>query len=102
MTLPAPAQPSRLITEPEDGRAPFLDAIKSARTSITLTTYQISDGQIVYALKEAQQRGVKVRLQYNYYSFANYTADPNELGVISSEKQVLDSLQKVFDQDWAR
>ena len=74
---PVKARPSRLIVEPDDGRAPFLDAIKSASTSITLTTYQLSDPQIVSALKEARQRGVKVRFQYNYYSFADYTTDPN-------------------------
>lgn len=78
---PAPARPARLIVEPDEGRAPFLDAIRSARTSITLTTYQLSDGQLVGALQEARQRGVKVRLQYNYYSFADYTADPNAWAV---------------------
>lgn len=41
-----------------------------------------------------------------YIGSGNFSAvsfDRNrELGVISSETQVLDPLQKVFDQDWAR
>lgn len=78
---PVPARPSRLIVEPDEGRAPFLDAINSARTSITLTTYQLSDPQIVAAIQQARQRGVKVRFQYNYYSFADYTTDPNAWAV---------------------
>lgn len=68
----------KLLTEPDDGRAPLLDAINNARSSVDLSIYELADGQIVGALQKAQQRGVKVRVLYNYYSFQHYSFNPNQ------------------------
>jgi len=58
-----------LIVQPDDGRAPVLNALKAAKTSIDLTIYEISDPQIMSALQAARARGVAVRVLYNWYSF---------------------------------
>lgn len=67
-----------LIAEPDDGRAPVLDLINSAQRSIDVTIYTISDSQIVNALVAAEQRGVAVRVIYNYNSFAKRHIYPND------------------------
>ncbi len=67
-----------LITEPDDGRSPVLDLINGAQRSIDVTIYTISDSQVVDALVAAAQRGVAVRVIYNYNSFANRHIYPND------------------------
>lgn len=59
-----------LIVQPDDGRTAVLNALDSAKTSIDLTIYEISDPQIMSALESAQKRGVTVRVIYNWYSFS--------------------------------
>ncbi len=66
-----------LLTEPESGRADILQLLDSAQDSITLTIYEIDDSQILSSLIGAAQRGVKVRVIYNYYSFEHFGHDPN-------------------------
>ncbi|HXX99375.1 MAG TPA: phospholipase D-like domain-containing protein, partial [Candidatus Limnocylindrales bacterium] len=62
--------PSRtLIVEPDDGRTLVLNALNAAKKSIELTIYELSDPQILAALKAAQKRKVAVRVLYNWYSF---------------------------------
>jgi len=58
-----------LIVEPDDGRALVLDTLHAARKSIDLTIYELSDSEILSALKAAQGRKVAVRVLYNWYSF---------------------------------
>ncbi len=67
----APAD-HELIVQPDDGRAALLDAIGSATGYIHLAIYEIDDPQITAALVAADQRGVRVRILYNYHSFARY------------------------------
>lgn len=43
---PAPALP-RLVIQPDDGRAPILEAIAGAKNNIRLTIYEITDLQSV-------------------------------------------------------
>jgi cardiolipin synthase len=58
-----PSQGSHtLFLEPDDGVAPVLNAIVSARTSLEMKMYLLSDREIIDALKAAQARGVKVRV----------------------------------------
>lgn len=54
--------PARLFIEPDDGRAPIIEAIRAARGSIDLACYLFSDGQIIDELIKAQERGVRVRV----------------------------------------
>jgi cardiolipin synthase A/B len=51
-----------LFVEPDDGRAPVLDEINGARRSITLEIYLLSDREIIDALKNANTRGIDVRV----------------------------------------
>ncbi len=67
-----------LIAEPDDGRSPVLDLINGAQRSIDVTIYTISDSQVVDALVAAAQRGVAVRVIYNYNSFAHKHIYPND------------------------
>ncbi|HXW92775.1 MAG TPA: phospholipase D-like domain-containing protein [Terriglobales bacterium] len=64
------ATPSHtLIVEPDDGRTLLLNALQAASKSIELTIYELSDPEIMSALKAAQSRKVAVRVLYNWYSF---------------------------------
>ncbi len=51
-----------LVVQPEDGRAPILDAFNNAQTSIDLMIYLLSDREAITALKNAVFRGVAVRV----------------------------------------
>jgi phosphatidylserine/phosphatidylglycerophosphate/cardiolipin synthase-like enzyme len=67
-----------LLVEPDDGRAALLSTIAGARDNITLTIYELNDPAIVSALKEAEGRGVAVRVIYNNQSFASmHEKNPN-------------------------
>jgi cardiolipin synthase A/B len=59
-----------LIVQPDDGRTLVLNALNAAKKSIDLTIYEISDPQIMSALKTAKARGAAVRVIYNWYSFS--------------------------------
>lgn len=51
-----------LVVQPDDGRAPVLDAFNNAQTSIDLMIYLLSDRDVITALKNAVLRGVAVRV----------------------------------------
>ncbi len=51
-----------VFVEPDNGRDPILDEIAAASHSIRLQVYLLSDQVIINALKEADQRGVDVRV----------------------------------------
>ncbi|MER3436185.1 MAG: hypothetical protein C4346_00290 [Chloroflexota bacterium] len=51
-----------VFVEPDDGRAPILDEIQAATRSIRLQVYLLSDQEIINALKQADRRGVDVRV----------------------------------------
>ncbi|MDD2773729.1 MAG: phospholipase D-like domain-containing protein [Elusimicrobiales bacterium] len=86
-TVPAPVMRSAkaasaisapaLVVEPDSGREPVLALINSAKSSIDITIYQISDTQIVNALLAKKREGVEIRVLYNFYSFQKYGKDPN-------------------------
>jgi phosphatidylserine/phosphatidylglycerophosphate/cardiolipin synthase-like enzyme len=63
-SLVATLQPGAtgLFVEPDDGRAPVLNEINGARQSITLEIYLLSDREIIDALKNANDRGIDVRV----------------------------------------
>lgn len=66
-----------LLTEPDSGKGQILSLINGAQSSIDLAIYEIEDPEIVSALTTAAQRGVNVRVLFNYYSFLHYGHDPN-------------------------
>jgi cardiolipin synthase A/B len=65
-----PALPvTGVFIEPGDGRAPLLDEIQSARRSIDLEVYIVTDDVVLQALEEAQRRGVEVRVILEEHPF---------------------------------
>jgi phosphatidylserine/phosphatidylglycerophosphate/cardiolipin synthase-like enzyme len=68
-----------LVTEPGPGDQPFLEAVQSARSSVDLVMYELSDPTFEQALLNAARRGVQVHVLLNdgYYgsgSSANQAA----------------------------
>jgi cardiolipin synthase len=57
-----PAAPYQLIQEPDDGYEPILNLIRSARHSVQMTMYQLSDPDAVDALVDARRRGLDVKV----------------------------------------
>lgn len=53
---------TRLITEPNEGDTPFINAITHAKQKIDLVMYGFTDGHIRKALIDAHERGVNVRI----------------------------------------
>ena len=51
-----------LFVQPDDGRAPVVDLLNNAQTSIDLMIYLLSDREVIAALKNAVLRGVAVRV----------------------------------------
>ncbi len=68
--------PLSLITEPDDGMAPALNAIENAHKSIDLVTYELEDSTIEQALADAKNRGVAVRVLLDDSS--HFGKKPNE------------------------
>lgn len=64
-----PAAALSLITEPNRGIAPVLDAIEHAKRSVDLVMYEDEDPQVDAALAADERRGVSVRVLLNggYY-----------------------------------
>lgn len=69
-----------LITEPDDGIAPIIAMIQSARRSIDVVMYTFQDRAIEGALASAATRGVSVRvlLNHGYYGAKPGGVGPNE------------------------
>ena len=60
---PAPASPGlSLLTEPQAGMTPLYDFMSSARQSLDMTMYELSDPQTDQILIADHQRGVRVRV----------------------------------------
>lgn len=57
---------------PDDGRRPLLDEIERASCSIDVTSYLISDDDIIEALGRADARGVTVRVIYEETPFGGF------------------------------
>lgn len=60
--VPARAAGDSLIVEPDDGIAPIIGLLASARRSIDMTMYELDDPSVESVLATAAQRGVAVRV----------------------------------------
>jgi cardiolipin synthase len=58
-----------LFVEPDDGRGPILDELNAAKESVTLQIYLLTDPEIIQALKDADARGVDVRVLLEEHPF---------------------------------
>lgn len=59
----------QLFIEPEDGREPVLRAINMAQREILVEVYLLSDPEVIAALKEAEARGVEVKVLLEQHPF---------------------------------
>ncbi len=69
------AKDVQLFTEPDDGRGPILSAINSAKKSIDLEVYILSDKTIIRSLISAEKRGVEVRVILEEHPYKGYGAN---------------------------
>lgn len=58
-----------VFVEPDDGRAPIVQELDAARSTITLQIYLITDEEIASALERAAARGVEVRVLLEEHPF---------------------------------
>ena len=76
-TVPANATPvasqgaHTLFIEPDDGRAAILNAIHGARSSVDMKMYLLGDRAILDELKQAANRGVRVRVMLEHDPYGN-------------------------------
>ena len=54
---------------PEDGYAPVISFIRSAKRTLDFNIYQFNDGRIARELKAAKRRGVDVRVIFTWQTF---------------------------------
>ena len=58
-----------LFIQPESGHQPILDVLSSAQKEILMSIYLLSDKQIIQALIDAKQRGVRVVVMMEEHPF---------------------------------
>ena len=81
-TIGSGAQNVQVFVEPEAGVQPILSAIQSAKKSIWLEMYLLTDHNVLRALEEAANRGIDVRVML----------EPHPFGGGSSPARTLDQL----------
>ncbi len=74
---PTPTPYLSLFVEPDDGIDPVLQGLESAKKSIRMVMYLITEPKIIQALKDAVARGVDVRvmLEMNPYGGSSNNVD---------------------------
>src|ERR1051326_4120751 len=83
----------QVFVEPDAGEHPITDAIASAKKSVWLEMYLLTDRNVIRALEEAANRGVDVRVML----------EPHPIGGGGSSARTMDQLKaagaKVEDSD---
>ena len=72
---PNAAKDATLFIEPQQKDYPIIDAIDSARKSIDLEVYLLSDKYVINSLINAEKRGVDVRLILEEHPYKGYGAN---------------------------
>src|ERR1051325_6808356 len=75
----------KLLTQPEDGVAPLVAAIKKAKTSVDIVIFRFDRAEIEVALKAAATRGVSVS------ALITYTNHGGEKSLRKLEMRLLDA-----------
>ncbi len=66
-----------LVTPSPAGHQPFIDAIDSARTSVRMVMYHLTDANVIQALINAHRRNVSVKLILDQSSLVDPSAELN-------------------------
>ncbi|HEX8997707.1 MAG TPA: phospholipase D-like domain-containing protein [Ktedonobacterales bacterium] len=77
-TVTAGATGVQLFVEPSAGEAPVLHAIQAAQTSVWVEVYLLTDRNVIYALEDAAQRGVDVRVLLELNPYGSGTTTPQQ------------------------
>ena len=77
------AQGVRVYVEPDDGEQVITGAIRSARKSVWLEIYILSDRNVIYALEDMANQGIDVRVML----------EPHPFGGGSSPSRTIDQLK---------
>ncbi|MGB9832396.1 MAG: phospholipase D-like domain-containing protein [Caldisericum exile] len=64
-----------LFYTPDMGKAPVIDGIKNAKSSINIEVYTFSDTDVLQELVNAKKRGVKVRVILEENPYGGYSAN---------------------------
>jgi phosphatidylserine/phosphatidylglycerophosphate/cardiolipin synthase-like enzyme len=64
-----------LFVEPDDSTPPILNALASAKSSIEMKMYLLTEREVINALEAAQQRGVKVRVMLEEHPYGSGTGN---------------------------
>jgi cardiolipin synthase len=75
-TLGQGVQGLQIFVEPDAGESPVTSAIESAKQSVWLEMYILSDSKVIYALEDAANRGVDVRVMLEPHPYG--TTPPTE------------------------
>jgi phosphatidylserine/phosphatidylglycerophosphate/cardiolipin synthase-like enzyme len=68
----------QVFVEPAAGEAPVLHAIQSAQQSLWVEVYLLTDRNVIYALEDATQRGVDVRVLLELNPYGSGATSPQQ------------------------
>jgi len=149
-SIPEPQVATGVFVQPDDGREPVVEELDAATCTIDVSIYLLSDDEVIMALGQAVDRGVRVRVMLEEHPFGgggshNEDADGltasgadvrwsstevrfshakfaivdqrvalimnqnlttssftgnREFGVVTSDPEIVDATQGIFDRDW--
>lgn len=68
----------QVFVEPAAGEAPVVHAIQGAQRSVWVEVYLLTDRNVIYALEDAAQRGVDVRVLLELNPYGSGTTSPQQ------------------------
>jgi phosphatidylserine/phosphatidylglycerophosphate/cardiolipin synthase-like enzyme len=68
----------QVFVEPAAGEAPVVHAIQGAQRSVWVEVYLLTDHTVIYALEDAAQRGVDVRVLLELNPYGSGTTSPTQ------------------------
>lgn len=68
----------QVFVEPNAGEAPVVHAIRGAQRSVWVEVYLLTDRNVIYALEDAAQRGVDVRVLLELNPYGSGTTSPTQ------------------------
>lgn len=67
--LPGAQRATGVFVQPDDGREPIVEELSAASCTIDVSVYLLSDDEVIAALGEAADRGVRVRVMLEEHPF---------------------------------
>lgn len=87
-SLPDAQVATGVFVQPDDGREPVLEELDAATCTIDISVYLLSDDEVITALGEAVDRGVRVRVMLEEHPFGgggSHNEDAEELTANGAE-----------------